>query len=171
MASTISGTLPVNGRESARPPVSSQTDNLYANERDPLGPREVWSLLRRSWPFISEHRRMVRTKCVLAICSLTFFILTPWPVKIVIDNVIDGRPLSGIAARVLMPITGNDRAAILVAVLAFLVIAAFLVGMVGDEPQELTTGVSSGGLDQAGTTQNDANEGWSLWNGLFGYLE
>ena len=31
--------------------------------------------------------------------------------------------------------------------------------------------MNSGGLDQAGVTANDANDGGSLWNGLFGYLE
>ena len=31
--------------------------------------------------------------------------------------------------------------------------------------------MNSGGLDLAGLTANDANDGSSLWNGLFGYLE
>ena len=43
--------------------------------------------------------------------------------------------------------------------------------MVHGEAQSLGTNVNSGGLDQAGITANDANEGGSLWNGLFGYLE
>ncbi len=46
-----------------------------------------------------------------------------------------------------------------------------LIGMVHGEAQSLGTNVNSGGLDQAGITANDANDGGSLWNGLFGYLE
>ena len=43
--------------------------------------------------------------------------------------------------------------------------------MVAGDAQSLGTNVNSGGLDQAGITANDANDGGSLWNGLFGYLE
>src|SRR5208282_1935455 len=97
--------------------------------------------------------------------------MTPWPLKIVIDNVLNGRPLTGIPARIISPLAGTDRAMILLVVTAFLGVAAILVGMVADEAVALGTDVQSGGLDQAGFTANDANDGWSLWNGLFGYLE
>jgi len=144
---------------------------LYANERRPLGPGEAWRLLVRSWPFIAVHRRLVALKCLFAFSSLTFFLLSPWPLKIVIDNVIDGRPLTGIPARILVPLAGHSRPALLMVVAILLAAATILVGMVGDEPQSLNTGVGSGGLDQAGFTANAASEGWSLWNGLFGYFE
>ena len=57
------------------------------------------------------------------------------------------------------------------AVTLFLVLTVILIGMVHGEAQALGTNVNSGGLDQAGITANDANDGGSLWNGLFGYLE
>src|SRR5581483_6184456 len=50
-------------------------------------------------------------------------------------------------------------------------ITTILIGMVGDNTPRLDTRVRGSGLDQAGFTANDANEGWSLWNGLFGYFE
>ena len=97
--------------------------------------------------------------------------MTPWPLKIVIDNVIDGHPLTGIPGAILTPMTGTGRRALLMAVSFFLVLTVILIGMVHGEAQPLGTNVNSGGLDQAGITANDANEGGSLWNGLFGYLE
>jgi ABC-type multidrug transport system fused ATPase/permease subunit len=144
---------------------------LYSGETAQLGIREAWRLLVKSWPFISRYRRLVAIKCGLVLASLTFFLMTPWPLKIVIDNVIDGHPLTGIPATILTPIVGTDRAALLAAVTLFLLAAMLLIGMVGDSAQPLSTRVDSGGLDQAGTTADEANEGSSLWNGLFGYLE
>ena len=153
------------------PDADSRANLLYAGERAALTWREAWRLLVKSWPFISRHRRLVAIKCALVFISLTFFLMTPWPLKIVIDNVIDGHPLSGIPAALLTPIVGPSRAGLLVAVTIFLALAVILIGMVGGDAQSLGTNVSSGGLDQAGLTANDANDGGSLWNGLFGYLE
>ena len=98
-------------------------------------------------------------------------VLKPWPLKIVIDNVIDGHPLTGVPAAILTPLVGGDRPLMLAAVCLFLLANVLLIGMVGDSSSGLDTRVHSGGLDQAGMTSNDANTGDSLWNGLFGYLE
>ena len=149
----------------------SRTNLLYAAEQAPLDWREAWRLLVKSWPFVSRHRRLVAIKCALVFISLTFFLMTPWPLKIVIDNVIDGHPLTGIPAAILTPIVGPSRTGLLVAVTIFLALAAILIGMVAGDAQSLGTDVASGGLDQAGLTANEANDGGSLWNGLFGYLE
>jgi ATP-binding cassette subfamily B protein len=149
----------------------SRANRLYADEQAPLTPREAWRILVRSWPYISRYRRLVAIKCALVFVSLTFFLMTPWPLKIVIDNVIDGHPLTGLPAAILVPLAGNSRSAILVAVTLFLALAVLLIGMIHGDAQSLGTNVNSGGLDQAGITANDANEGGSLWNGLFGYLE
>jgi ATP-binding cassette subfamily B protein len=152
-------------------PHDSRANLLYADEQAPLTWREAWQLLVKSWPYVSRFRRLVAIKCALVFVSLTFFLMTPWPLKIVIDNVIDGHPLTGIPGAILTPIAGDSRSALLLAVSLFLVLTVILIGMVHGEAQSLGTNVNSGGLDQAGITANDANEGGSLWNGLFGYLE
>jgi ATP-binding cassette subfamily B protein len=152
-------------------PRDSRANLLYADEHAPLTWREAWELLVKSWPYVSRYRRLLAIKCALVFVSLTFFLMTPWPLKIVIDNVIDGHPLTGIPGAILTPMAGNSRTALLVAVSLFLVLTVILIGMVHGEAQSLGTNVNSGGLDQAGITANDANEGGSLWNGLFGYLE
>jgi ABC-type multidrug transport system fused ATPase/permease subunit len=151
--------------------VDARANLLYSEEQRPLRPREVWHLLVWSWRFIHHFRRLIWFKALLAVGSLTFFLLTPWPLKIVIDNVLGSHPLTGIPRRLIVPLAGTEPARILLVVTGFLAVAVLLVGMVADRAVELGTEVQSGGLDQAGFTQNDANNGWSLWNGLFGYLE
>src|SRR5580700_1585052 len=149
----------------------SRANLLYAGEQAQLDWREAWRVLVKSWPFISRHRGLVAIKCVLVFVSLTFYLMTPWPLKIVIDNVIDGHPLTGIPGAILTPIVGASRTGLLIAVSLFLVLTVILIGMIHGDAQPLGTNVNSGGLDQAGITANDANDGGSLWNGLFGYLE
>jgi len=151
--------------------VDARANLLYSEEQRPLRPGEVWHLLVWSWRFIRDFRRLVWFKVLLAVGSLTFFLLTPWPLKIVIDNVLDGHPLTGVPRLFILPLAGTEPARILLLVTVFLAVAVLLVGMVADRAVALGTEVQSGGLDQAGFTQNDANDGWSLWNGLFGYLE
>jgi ATP-binding cassette subfamily B protein len=152
-------------------PRDSRANLLYADEQAPLTWREAWRVLVKSWPFVSRYRRLVAIKCVLVFVSLTFYLMTPWPLKIVIDNVIDGHALTGIPAAILTPMVGASRTGLLVAVSLFLVLTVILIGMIHGDAQSLGTNVNSGGLDQAGITANDANDGGSLWNGLFGYLE
>jgi ABC-type multidrug transport system fused ATPase/permease subunit len=166
--------LNVNGTGVTPPPTpgaDARANLLYAGEHGALGIRDAWRLLVKSWPFINRYRRLVAIKCGLVFVSLIFFLMTPWPLKIVIDNVIDAHPLTGIPAAILTPLVGTDRAAILAAVTLFLFVAMILIGMVGDRSEGLNTRVDSGGLDQAGATADEANDGSSLWNGLFGYLE
>jgi ABC-type multidrug transport system fused ATPase/permease subunit len=151
--------------------IDARANLLYSEEQRPLKPGEVWHLFVWSWRFIRDLRRLVWLKALLAIGSLAFFLVTPWPLKIVIDNVLDRHPLTGIPGFLILPLAGTEPARILLVVMGFLAVAALLVGMVADRAVALGTDVQSGGLDQAGFTQNDANDGWSLWNGLFGYLE
>jgi ATP-binding cassette subfamily B protein len=152
-------------------PRDSRANLLYADEQAPLTWREAWRVLVKSWPFVSRFRRLVAIKCVLVFVSLTFYLMTPWPLKIVIDNVIDRHPLTGIPGAILTPMVGASRTGLLIAVTLFLVLTVVLIGMIHGDAESLGTNVNSGGLDQAGITANDANEGGSLWNGLFGYLE
>jgi ABC-type multidrug transport system fused ATPase/permease subunit len=145
--------------------------HIYFEEEDSLTLREAVRLLMRSWRFISPHRGLVALKFLLALASLPIFLLIPWPLKIIIDNIIDGRPLQGIPRRVLFPLAGDDRLALLAVVTGLLFLGALLVGTFGDRPESLDADVASGGLDQAGMTANQANNGWSLFNGLLGMLE
>src|SRR5271168_5497706 len=98
----------------------SRANLLYAGEQASLTWREAWRILVKSWPFVSRYRRLVAIKCALVFISLTFILMTPWPLKIVIDNVIDGHPLTGVPGAILIPIAGTSRAGLLLAVTIFL---------------------------------------------------
>src|SRR5271168_466038 len=111
----------------------SRANLLYAGEQASLTWREAWRILVKSWPFVSRYRRLVALKCALVFVSLTFFLMTPWPLKIVIDNVIDGHPLTGIPAAILTPLAGDSRSGLLAAVCLFLVLTVILIGMVQGE--------------------------------------
>ncbi len=157
-----------------QPVVASEdprADALYAHERPSLSMREAVRLIAKSWPFIAVHRRLLAAKFALSMVSLTFFLVTPWPLKIVIDNVINGHPLTGGPRLLLYPLAGDNRAALLAIVAGFLLLIGLLNGMVDDRRQDLSANIDSGGLDQSGSTANNANDGWSLSNGLFGLLE
>lgn len=149
----------------------ARASDLYATERDSLGFSDALRLLRKGWPFFAAHRRLVILKAAIAISSMLLFLITPWPMKIIIDNVIDAHPLSGIPARILLPIVGADRIALLIAIVMFLVITVVLTGISGDDPYPVDTETGSSGLDQAGQSGGVASNGWSLWNGLLGFIE
>jgi ABC-type multidrug transport system fused ATPase/permease subunit len=148
-----------------------RADYLYLDEQRSLSAREAVRLLVKSWPFIRPHRRLVALKFLLALASLPIFLFIPWPLKIIIDNVIDGRPLQGMVRSLLFPLAGDDRLRLLAVIIGVLFLSALLVGTVGDRPANLDAYVASGGLDQAGMTTNQANNGWSLFSGLLGLAE
>jgi ATP-binding cassette, subfamily B, bacterial len=165
------GTESRNGVSRAEPSKTSRESRLYSAEAERLSTREAWDTLRKSWPFISKERRLVLLKCGLIIFSLAFYLTSPWPMKIVIDNVIDRHPLTGIPATLLLPLVGTNRGALLAVVCLYLFATLILIGVAGEAPRGLSTDVGGPGLDQAGSTMNDANTGGSGWNGLFGYFE
>lgn len=171
VAQGANSAAPASRPESLGPSADVREGRLYQGEREDVSARDALDLFIRSWPFIARHRRLIALKFSLAVISTFFFLLTPWPLKIVIDNVIDGHPLTGLPRRILFPLVGDDRLLILAVVSAFLALTAILVGIVGNENVGLNTYIASGGLDQAGLTANEANVGWSLSSGLFGLLE
>jgi ABC-type multidrug transport system fused ATPase/permease subunit len=152
-------------------PGDPRADYLYLDEQHSLSAREALRLLVKSWPFIRPHRRLVALKFLFALASLPIFLFIPWPLKIIIDNVIDGRPLQGMVHSLLFPLAGDDRLRLLAVIIGALFLSALLVGTVGDRPASLDAYVASGGLDQAGMTMNQANNGWSLFGGLLGLAE
>jgi ABC-type multidrug transport system fused ATPase/permease subunit len=152
-------------------PDDPRADYLYLDEQYSLSAREALRLLAKSWRFIHPHRRLVALKFLLALVSLPIFLFIPWPLKIIIDNVINGRPLQGVVRSLLFPLAGNNRLRLLAVIIGVLFLSALLVGTVGDRPEDLDADVASGGLDQAGSTTNQANNGWSLFSGLLGLAE
>jgi len=167
------GALPfeanANGASSAAG--DTRAHDIYATERHSLSFREALDVLAKGWPFFAAHRRLVALKSAIAIFSTLLFLVTPWPMKVIIDNVIDRHPLTGIPARVLIPLVGDSRSALLTLIVTLLLVTAILCGISGDGPHAVTTDVGSGGLDQVSAGGASANNGWSLWNGILGLIE
>ena len=149
----------------------ARAQDIYATERGSLSFREALRLLIKGWPFFAAHRRLVALKSAIAISSMLLFLITPWPMKIIIDNVIDAHPLAGLPRRILLPLVGTDRIALLTLIVTFLIVSVIFTGISGEDPHPVDTEVGSGGLDQAGASGGAANNGWSLWNGLLGLIE
>ncbi len=104
-----------NGNAMAAGGRDSRAQDIYGGERDSLSFRESLRLLIKGWAFFARHRRLVTLKSAIAISSMLLFLITPWPMKIIIDNVIDGHPLEGVPGRILLPLVGTDRVALLTA--------------------------------------------------------
>ena len=173
MAEHLAATIPVENHGNGIAPEGrdSRAQDIYGAERDSLSFRQSLRLLIKGWGFFAHHRRLVVLKSAIAISSMLLFLITPWPMKIIIDNVIDGHPLEGMPRRILLPLVGTDRVALLTADCLFLLVTVILTGISGDDPQPVDTDIGSGGLDQAGASGGAANNGWSLWNGILGLLE
>jgi ATP-binding cassette subfamily B protein len=169
MAEQIAAMVATNGSRPEAP--ESRAQDIYAIEHNSLSFREALRVLLKGWRFFAPHRRLVILKSIIAVTSMLLFLITPWPMKIIIDNVIDGHPLTGVPRRILLPLVGSDRIALLTLVVTFLVVTVILTGISGDDTQAVDTEVGSGGLDQAGASGGAANNGWSLWNGILGLLE
>src|SRR5262249_60790871 len=87
-------------------------------------------------------------------------------------NTLTARPLPpATPASLLLPLVGTNRAALLTVVCLYLLVTLIVIGVAGEAPRALSTGVGGPGLDQAGSTMNDSSAGESNWNGLFGYFE
>jgi subfamily B ATP-binding cassette protein MsbA len=94
------------------------------------------------WSLIRPHRTTLLLAFLAAIAETTADVLQPWPIKLVLDNVIQGKTLSGWFGRTVMAISGGGAAATInVAVAAVAVFA--VVGAVGSYWEKyLTTSVS-----------------------------
>ncbi|HVN28317.1 MAG TPA: ABC transporter ATP-binding protein, partial [Candidatus Binataceae bacterium] len=145
--------------------------DVYASERESLSLGNAIGVLVKGRRFFAPHRKLVIIKTAIAVSSMLLFLIAPWPMKIVIDNVIDGTPLTGIPARILTPLVGTDRLALLVLVTGFLFLTSILCGISAEAPPAVDTDTGTGGLDQAGVGGAAANNGWSVWNGMLGFIE
>ncbi len=149
-------------------------------ESEFLSNRETLAVVARAFRYVRPFRGRFFVKVGLMFASLVPMLLLPWPVKIIIDNVIEGRPVTdpvrpypaGVEA-VMQLMAGLSPAEILLAVIAaqttlFLVIGAF--GTSGSEG-ETAEGYLASGYDTASRTENEANAGFSLTGGMLGLFD
>jgi ABC-type multidrug transport system fused ATPase/permease subunit len=149
-------------------------------ESEFLTTRQTIRVIGRAVRYIEPFRRRFAVKVGLMLTTLIPMLMLPWPVKIVVDNVIEGRPIddpiraypAGIAA-VLESLAGFSAVELLAVVIGFQVTLFLLIGAFGTSGSEAETaeGYLASGYDTASRTENEANAGFSLSGGLLGLFD
>jgi subfamily B ATP-binding cassette protein MsbA len=94
------------------------------------------------WQLIRPHAPLLLLAFLAAVAETVADVFQPWPIKLVIDNVIQGKTLSGWFGRWLVSISGGGAAATINAAVAAVAVIA-VVGAVGSYWEKyLTTSVS-----------------------------
>jgi ABC-type multidrug transport system fused ATPase/permease subunit len=141
---------------------------------------ETLKLLLRAVQYLAPFRGRVAVKLGLGFVSLLPMLFLPWPVKIVVDQVIESVPLSEsqvpwpfFIEPLLAPLEGASPTEILLAAMGFQALLLVLVGAIGTGGREndQAEGYLSSGHDTATQTENEANAGFSLTGGLLGYFD
>jgi ABC-type multidrug transport system fused ATPase/permease subunit len=134
--------------------------------------------LRRVFRYAAPFRARFAVKLGLLITSLLPLVLIPWPGKIVIDHVIEGIPLDPAAYPFFIrPFTelllGATPLGILGWTAALQIALLLLVGAFGASAreQDQADAVLASGYDTQTRSENEANAGFSLAGGLFGWID
>jgi ATP-binding cassette, subfamily B, bacterial len=145
---------------------------------DPPGERETLRLFARALRFVAPLRWRFAGKLALTLVSLAPRLLLPWPVKLVIDHVINQAPIAlasypALMRPLLAPLVGMTPLEILLWLLAAQALLVIAIGALGSTAAEVdrTEGSLSSGRDTATVTENEANYGHSYAGGLLGLFE
>jgi len=145
-----------------------------------LGERETLALFARALRYVAPFRWRFAGKLGLTLLSLAPRLLLPWPVKLIIDHVINRAPIEpalagypGFVRGVLAPLRDATPLEILFWLLAAQALLVLAIGAIGSTAAEVdrTEGTLSSGRDTATTTENEANFGHSFAGGLLGFFE
>jgi ABC-type multidrug transport system fused ATPase/permease subunit len=141
---------------------------------------ETILLFRRALHYIAPFKWRFAVKIGLMILSLLPLLILPWPIKILIDHVIEQIPISKKVASYpffVRPFLEQLQDASTTTALFWVLVAQILllvvVGAFGlDDSERIETNAwLSGGQDTATNTENAANAGFSPAGGLLGLFE
>lgn len=134
--------------------------------------------LRRVLRYAAPFRARFAVKLLMTITSVLPLILIPWPGKIMIDHVIEGVPLDSASYPFFIrPFTDFLQGATPLEILgwtaALQMALLLLIGAFGASAREQDTADAAlaGGHDTQTRTENEANSGFSLAGGLFGWID
>ncbi|MCG8587987.1 MAG: ABC transporter ATP-binding protein/permease [Proteobacteria bacterium] len=154
--------------------------NTVTPSPDALSSRATLSVLRDAIRFVAPFRFQFAVKGVLLMISLLPLLILPWPIKIIIDHVIEKTPIDAPVrpfpffvepfVRLLADLSTGE---ILAAAVAFQLVVFAFAGSYGTTWSERDTADArlSNGHDTATRTENAANEGWSFAGGIFGLID
>ncbi len=139
----------------------------------------TFRLFGRALAYVAPAKGAFAVKGALMLAAALPLLLLPWPVKIVVDHVIEGIPFGAQPLAhpafidvLFAPFAGSPES-LLFASVVFQVVLALLVGAVGMSATERSQADAqlSGGFDRASRTENEANEGESAASGLIGLAD
>jgi ABC-type multidrug transport system fused ATPase/permease subunit len=135
-------------------------------------------VLARAMRLLAPFRGRLAFKMALLAASALPLALLPWPGKIVIDHVIEGVPVAPAQYPFFVRpfaewVAGSAPAEVLAWTLALQLALLLLVGALGAGASERDAADAylGSGYDTQTRTENDANAGFSLAGGLFGWLD
>jgi ABC-type multidrug transport system fused ATPase/permease subunit len=149
-------------------------------ESESISTRQALGLFAKGLRYVRPFRLRFAVKAGLAIASLAPMLLLPWPIKVLIDHVIEGRPLREsleaypfFLRPLLEPLAEVSSNELLAWTIAFQAVLLVLVGALGTTARERdeTEAYLESGQDTATRTENAANYGHSFAGGLFGLFE
>ncbi|MCP4007603.1 MAG: ABC transporter ATP-binding protein [bacterium] len=142
--------------------------------------RETFSVLGRAVRYMSPFRARFAVKMLLTLLTFLPMLALPYPVKILLDHVIDDIPIRdalGSYPVFIRPLVAAMVDAspdqILFWTLAAQVFLLLTIGMLGSDggERDRAEGYVASGHDQATATENAANAGFSFSGGLLGLFD
>lgn len=142
-----------------------------------LTSKQVLSILWRTLAFIWPVRRVFTIKFFLMCGSVIPILVSPWPVKIIIDHVLLMKPID--ESSVPFPpfiqpfvelLAGFSPMQIMAATIALMAALVFVFGA-GDEGRQGTIAYFAQGQDTATQTENMISAGWSRAGGIWGLMD
>jgi ABC-type multidrug transport system fused ATPase/permease subunit len=149
-------------------------------ERGEYGNLEALRIIGRALRYLAPFRSRFAIKGGLVIVTLLPLLFLPWPVKIIVDHVVLGLPLTNPTTpypALIRPLidflegrSWEEMLFWMVGIQLGLVLLLGAVGTGGAE-RDQAEGYLSSGHDQATKTENEANAGWSMASGLLGLFD
>jgi len=149
-------------------------------ESGDLGNLEAARVITRAFRYMGPFKGPFTVKAVLTVVSLLPLLFLPWPVKIIVDHVVEGVPIG--EQQVPYPpfmsplidfLAPMDPMGILFTMIAIQMGLLVLLGAVGTggAERDQADAYLSSGHDQATRTENEANAGFSMTSGLLGLFD
>ena len=153
---------------------------MTASEREGIGTGETLRIFARALRYVWPFKGRFAAKTGLTFLSVLPSVLLPWPVKIVIDHVVQEIPIGGTPTPYpdfiqvfLDPLAGASVLEILFWVVGVQAVLIVLIGAFGTQGSEAdrADGWMVQGWDSATRSENEANAGFSFAGGLLGLYD
>jgi ABC-type multidrug transport system fused ATPase/permease subunit len=149
-------------------------------EQTEISNRETFRLLARALRYVGPFKARFGIKLLYGVAGLLPMILLPWPVKVLVDHVIEKIPIGesmtpypGFVRPLIEMLEGSTPAEMAAWAIGTQAVLLILVGAIGTSARENdhTEAYLSSGHDTATRTENEANAGFSLAGGILGYFD